>query len=252
MTEFIPTDDQEYVNYPKEHPLKEFTILIVSSLVLLGVLFAAAGPIGEYIALKMSPEKEVEFFSNVKMDSHVKIDSPSLSVIKDFFEFARNKEFPFLKLYEFEKKELNAFAVPGGTILMTTGLLERVKTKAGLAFVLGHEIGHFKHRDHIRGLGRDFAFFILVAFFGLANTEISSTNLISPLIAKAYSRQEETAADDYSLQLMKEFYGSAEGAEEFFKEVLKDGSHLIPAILSTHPHPKDRLERIVAQTRKVQ
>lgn len=244
MTEYIPTDDQEHINYPKEHPLKEFAILIISSLVLIGLLYAVAGPIGEHLALKISPEKEAEYFGKVSLGPEVKTDTSRFLLIEDFFNFARKKDFPFLKLYEWDQKQMNAFAIPGGTILMTSGLLDRIKTKPGLAFVLGHEIGHFKHRDHMRKLGRDLSFFIITAFFGFANSDISSTDLISPLIANAYDRQQEAAADEYSLVLMKEFYGSTKGAEEFFVEILKDKSQLIPAILSTHPHPQERLERI--------
>ncbi|MCA9771470.1 MAG: M48 family metallopeptidase, partial [Myxococcales bacterium] len=50
--------------------------------------------------------------------------------------------------------EPNAMAMPGGRILVTQGLLDRVESENELASVLGHELGHFHGRDHLRGLGR--------------------------------------------------------------------------------------------------
>ena len=48
----------------------------------------------------------------------------------------------------------NAMALPGGLIVVTQGLLDQVESENELAFVLGHELGHFRNRDHLRALGR--------------------------------------------------------------------------------------------------
>ena len=48
----------------------------------------------------------------------------------------------------------NAMALPGGLIIVTQGLLDEVESENELAFVLGHELGHYRNRDHLRALGR--------------------------------------------------------------------------------------------------
>ena len=66
-----------------------------------------------------------------------------------------------------DQSEPNAFAIPGGQIVITRGLLESVSSESELAFVLGHEIGHFKQRDHLRGLGRGIALVIAISALDL-------------------------------------------------------------------------------------
>ena len=63
--------------------------------------------------------------------------------------------------------EPNAFALPGGEIWVTTGLLEQTESENEIAFVLGHEIGHFRSRDHLRSLGRGLLFGLAAAGIGI-------------------------------------------------------------------------------------
>jgi Zn-dependent protease with chaperone function len=49
---------------------------------------------------------------------------------------------------------VNAAALPGGHMLVFSGLLTEMRSENELAFVLAHELGHYAHRDHLRGLGR--------------------------------------------------------------------------------------------------
>src|SRR5688572_21250072 len=49
----------------------------------------------------------------------------------------------------------NAFAVPGGQVFMTRGLLHRLDDEAEFAVVMGHEIGHVEHRHTVQQMGRD-------------------------------------------------------------------------------------------------
>ena len=46
---------------------------------------------------------------------------------------------------------MNAVALPGGNIVVFAGLLKEIKSENELAMILGHELGHFAHRDHLRG-----------------------------------------------------------------------------------------------------
>ena len=49
---------------------------------------------------------------------------------------------------------INALALPGGQVVLFSGLLDKVNSENELAFVLAHEMGHYMHRDHLRGMGK--------------------------------------------------------------------------------------------------
>ena len=58
---------------------------------------------------------------------------------------------------------INAFAFPGGRIVIMSGLLNKMGSENELIFILGHEIGHMKNRDHLRGFGRSLIVVMLSA-----------------------------------------------------------------------------------------
>ncbi|RYZ71841.1 MAG: hypothetical protein EOP05_11645, partial [Proteobacteria bacterium] len=139
----------------------------------------------------------------------------------------------------------NAYALPGGVIHLTSGLFDTLKTKNGAAFVLGHEIGHFINRDHIRGVGRQLIFAVGASLFGFSN--LTSLGAFDSLIARSFDRDQESNADRYAEKLVKQVYGHTWGGEEFFATMAKDESSFTNALSrfsSTHPLSSERLKEI--------
>ncbi|EKD81699.1 MAG: hypothetical protein ACD_39C01681G0006 [uncultured bacterium] len=142
-----------------------------------------------------------------------------------------------------EKNETNALALPGGHIVVYSQLLEKVSSENELAMILAHELGHFAARDHLRGLGRSFLFFI-VANFALGGQSDSVRQFMnsSGILQNNYSRQQEFAADKYALELLVKKYGHAGGATDFFKRLAEEET--LPQLvhyLSTHPASERRV-----------
>jgi len=138
----------------------------------------------------------------------------------------------------------NAFAIPGGVIGVTRGLVEALEdNEIAAAFVIGHELGHFAHRDHLRGLIRELgALAALQIAFGGGGGLVFTVN---DLMQLSYSRRQEEAADAYALRLLHDSYGHADGAERLFELFAKSNS--IPGwahMFSTHPNPAERLHRL--------
>jgi predicted Zn-dependent protease len=131
----------------------------------------------------------------------------------------------------------NAMAVIGGRILVTRGLLADLESENDLAFVLGHELGHFAHRDQVRGLGRKLVGSLLLgAVFGTAYDGDTPGFLdrLEELQSKRAARQQESDADRFALRLLARRYGHADGATTFFARMRKhDGERF--AWFSTHP-----------------
>ncbi|MCI5137077.1 MAG: hypothetical protein D3922_01385 [Candidatus Electrothrix sp. AR1] len=116
-------------------------------------------------------------------------------------------------------KDANAFAFPGGRIIVLEGLLETIRSENGLSFVLAHEMAHFKHRDHLRGMGRGLVFTALSALLTGAGSDI--TQLIAPALGigqARYSQEREALADKLALETLNCFYGHVGGATDFLRQ----------------------------------
>jgi predicted Zn-dependent protease len=145
----------------------------------------------------------------------------------------------------------NAFALPGGWIGVTTGLLDEVGSENELAFVLGHEIGHFRNRDHLKGLGRGLALGIVLSAVGLSGVGVAGdlAGLAGGLAQRSFDREQESEADEFGLAVVAAEYGHVAGAAEFFRRTPDADALLggkLEAYLSTHPISDERIEELAA------
>jgi predicted Zn-dependent protease len=151
---------------------------------------------------------------------------------------------------------VNAFALPGGFIYVTRGLLTHMTSEAELVSVLGHEIGHVTGRHSVEQMSKQqLAQIGLIAGMVLKPElaqygDLAQTGL--GLMFLKYGRDDEREADDLGLRyLNQQGYDPREMAPVF--ETLKRVSEAqgqggrIPGWLSTHPTPENRIQRIQAQ-----
>lgn len=152
---------------------------------------------------------------------------------------------PF-KIFVVEKKETNALALPGGNIVLYSGLLQEIGSENELAMILAHELGHFANRDHLRGLGRSFLFFIVsTAILGGNNSAAQSFMNSSGILTNTYSRVQESNADKFALAILVKKFGHAGGAIDFFKRLAsKETLPELTHYLSTHPASFKRIESL--------
>jgi predicted Zn-dependent protease len=146
---------------------------------------------------------------------------------------------------------VNALAIPGDRIIIYQGLLAEVQSENELMMVLGHELGHFTHRDHLRGLTRQIAVQLALGIlFGDAGAVGAlATNSISTLSTAQFSQGQERQADEVGLTLLQQTYGHAAGATDFFSRLIAQD---IPgmSVLASHPPSKSRvrnIERLIQQ-----
>ncbi|WP_259781498.1 M48 family metallopeptidase [Aestuariispira ectoiniformans] len=143
----------------------------------------------------------------------------------------------------------NAAALPGGVILVHTGMLDLVDTENELLSVIGHEIGHFNGRDHLEGLGRKVVGVALSALF-FQNDAVLTTWIAGwpkMLADLDYSRSQELDADDWGLSIAMAKYGHAGGVPDVFQKLGRGaGDEGLLDYLSTHPHPMERVRRLKA------
>lgn len=147
----------------------------------------------------------------------------------------------------------NAFALPGGYIAITRGLLGRLSNEAELAAVLGHEIAHVTLRHSLQGMQRNA---LLGTTFGLLGELAESAGygaltsplggLVQNLIDKRYSRGQETESDRIGIDYMVRAGYDPRGAiqlQEFFAREVEQGanSDWLKGLFRSHPFSTQRL-----------
>ena len=149
-------------------------------------------------------------------------------------------ELPYnVKVFIMDDSNANAFALPGGTIYVTSGILKQLDSENELAFILGHELGHFKHKDHLRGLGKGLILSMITLLVGADN---SLLNIGLEVGQAKYSQSDELKADKFGLEIMQCAYGSVTDASKFFEKMNKDDGWKY--FLASHPSFSKRVDSI--------
>jgi Zn-dependent protease with chaperone function len=147
-------------------------------------------------------------------------------------------------------RQANAFALPGGLpgghIYVFQGLLDKAETPDELAGVLAHEIAHVAHRDGTRAIlqaaGLSFFFGMLLGdFVGGGAVVIASKTILET----NYSREVETAADAYSIELMRAVAGDPRALAPILQRIAGDSDGWVKILLD-HPETRDRVAVIEA------
>jgi predicted Zn-dependent protease len=145
---------------------------------------------------------------------------------------------------------VNAFAMPGGYIYITRGILAHLNSEAQLAGVLGHEIGHVTHRHSAEQLTRQQVTGIGLGVASLLSPTVSRYGSVAQqalgLMFLKFSRTNETEADELGVDYAtKAGYDPDEIPPTYamLKRVGERGGQRLPAFMSTHPDPGDREAR---------
>lgn len=143
---------------------------------------------------------------------------------------------------------VNAFALPGGIMVFTRGLLDEAGSPEEIAGIAAHELGHLAHDHSTRALYRSFAVALLVGvLFGDLTGGTLAGGLAEWLVNTGYSREVERDADAFALERLKAAGIGTEGLADFFarlEEKHGDESGLLFGLLSTHPATAERLAHI--------
>ena len=163
-----------------------------------------------------------------------------------------------------DSKEVNAFALPGGYIYITRGLMAYLKSEAELAAVLGHEIGHVTARHSVRQYSANQLTSIgaaLGAIFipGMNQASNQLVQLFGTALLRGYGREHELEADrlgaeylarnDYNPEAMLDVIRVLKNQEIFESERARaEGREprIYHGVFSTHPDNDTRLQEVVA------
>lgn len=229
-------------------------VWLILGLIVTGILslYIFRGKIVEHVASLLTPEKEQELASSmlesaiagkkIVRDTAIKnqlalITDPLVNAVDD-------KRFKF-SFTIIEDPTLNAYALPGGAVVIHSGLIEKAHSPEELAGVLAHEISHVTRRHHIRGVIGKMGMFMIVRGFLGDITGVSSelATAGATLGSLKYSRDYEREADNSGWDLLVKAHIDPHGMIDFFETMKKEaGGAEVSYFISTHPGTSERIE----------
>lgn len=247
------------------YPLRVFDVRVLRELALLVVLFAVVGG-GVYATWRFWPNHHGGKAGTSHDDSvllvgaegklrelvrrEVTLDAvrdPAVTDvirrIQDRLQLATGK-LPYpIEIYVIDSPTINAVCLPGGIIIVYSGLIRRLEAPEELAAILAHESAHAIHRDSMHALERELG---IAAIFTLAGgrSDALTVRLLRRLIGSGFSRQQESDADHEAERVL----GVSDIDPGMLAEALRhirqvDGDD--PAVLqylSTHPDIDSRIK----------
>jgi beta-barrel assembly-enhancing protease len=221
----------------------------------------------QHISMSVDQEKALGLQSApemaAKMGGEVDPSDPDASRVKAvgrrIVERSNAGRSPYADSFQYhllrDPETVNAFALPGGQVFITEGLLRRLKTEDQIAGVLGHETGHVVHRHSAEQMAKGQLGALLSAAAGVAvddgsgrgrNAQIVAAT-VNQMIQLRYSRQDESEADRYGVDAIAEAGYDPRAMLEVL-EILKQASSgpRPPEWLSSHPLPETRIAELQA------
>jgi len=138
---------------------------------------------------------------------------------------------------------VNAFALPGGNIVILSGLISFSESPEEVAAVLAHEIGHVEKRHVMKRLIKEFGlqllFGVLTGGDGIILSEVSKT-----ATSTFFDRKQEEEADDFSLELLHRSQLEPKALGTIFRRMKHEhNQHTEFDYFTTHPHMNSRIKK---------
>ena len=199
------------------------------------------------MGVEAAPQFENEFggkVPNEKLQAYVRQIGQSVAAVAERdipYEFALlNSDVP------------NAFALPGGKVYVTAGLMDIMTNERELAAVLGHEVGHVAALHNVKGLQRQLGAEVLAQIaaeiVGGKSGQVAgaATKIVGGMMTLKYSRADEYQADELGIRYLAKAGHSPWGMVELLAALNKlsgSSSGGLPEIFQTHPPSEKRVER---------
>lgn len=243
----------EGINTSKEHPLKEFFILLTGILAVIVVAVVILGFMAEKLAVHIPYSVEKDLLSDNEL--FVDEDNPEIvTYLKDLSDkltaYMDLPEGMEITVHYMNSDIENAFATLGGHIYIYRGLMQLLPNENALSTVVAHEIAHIKHRHPIIAMGRG----VVIGLFLASIAGFSGDHFVGQIVSDAgiitllsFNRDQERDADVTTLTAVAGHYGHIAGSKDLFETLLKlEKKHPLnpPEFFRTHPLSEKRIEHI--------
>jgi predicted Zn-dependent protease len=219
-------------------------LFVLLPVILLVALLLNANAIAGWIVDRIPVEQEMEWgrqaFAGMRGTLKLRETGADVDAVKTIgARLAKGSQYKY-EFYVADDKTLNAFALPGGVIVIHTGLINATKRPEELAGVIAHEIQHVELRHSIRGMVKDLG---LRGVWAVATGDLGSTlvgEAALQLTSLKFSRDDESEADDKGFDSLLAANIDPAGMPAFFKVMSEQAGDAPAAFISTHPLSEDR------------
>jgi beta-barrel assembly-enhancing protease len=230
-------------------------ILGVIALMLLSYFFFIPA-VAELIAKRIPQSYEIALGDKMfeQLNAGFQVDSEQTALANAFFHELNVAETYPVKITVVHSDISNAFAFPGGNIVVYDEMFKIMNTKEEFAALLSHEYSHVAKRHITRSLFRNLGTYLVISLV------ISDVNGIMAVLLQnadnlkslSYSRSLEQEADEEGMLLMQEAGLNTNGMIDLFKHLgdANKESQVIPEFLSTHPMLEARMKNIKRLAKK--
>lgn len=151
-----------------------------------------------------------------------------------------------------DARTINAFALPGGPIFITRGLMNRLSNEAQLAGVLGHEVGHVVGRHSAEKLAKSRLGQTLVGAVGVATSDNgrrggmaqAAAAMVNQMVQLKYGREDELQSDTLGVRFMSDAGYDPRALIDVMEILAKAGAGRGSEFTSSHPDPGNRSQVI--------
>ena len=244
------------------HPLKTKILLIsVGILLTCTIGFATyglprlAGPLADMIPMHWEEGLGDQVISIVTdtlgPEAHYCTNPKGIAALRKLtYRLEKSIETPYsLKVRVLKSETVNAFAAPGGNVVLLSGLITKADTPEEVAGVLAHEIGHVIQRHPTKALIHAHGWSILISAltgFSGATGDLAS-GIALQLATSSYSRKNEADADSLATSILTKAGIDNAGFVTFFEKLKSEGMKKNTGIFryfASHPTLQDRIDAI--------
>ncbi len=166
-----------------------------------------------------------------------------------------------MRVYVVEQPQFNAMMAPNGMLILWTGALLRVRNEAELAFVIGHEVGHYRAQHVLKEWRRSKNVSAWTSAFEVASSGVGAPiagsvgTLAGTAALSSFSREQEGEADKLGFSEMVARGYDPQAAVDLWARILREDetkTYGKPSrIFSTHPATRERLDDMRAEVAAV-
>ena len=225
--------------------------LFLIPVLLLGLLFLKHDAVADWLIQHIPTQQEARIGDMVLAQSRLSMQliesGPSVEALARIGDKLTTNSPHRYRWFVANQKEINAFAAPGGVVVVNSGLLYAITSPEELAGVLAHEIAHAELRHSLKGIVKSLG---LRALASLILGDYGGTALsegMKKLAELGFSREAEREADREGLRRLVAAGIDPEGMVRFFEILEKEKQLAPPEFLSTHPDNSDRIAALKSE-----
>ena len=192
--------------------------------------------LGEIIMEELTDRADFSVVKEPAFDSAMHLITGRLLKSMDLTEYDYN-------ILVVHNNQINAITLPGGNIIVFSGLIKFTSQPEELAAILAHEIGHVEHRHIVDKLLREFGLIILTSILG-GGDAVLINELGKTIISSTFGRKQESEADQYALQLLEKAQISPRAIASLFRKMNRENLDYNEnlELIKSHPHNNARIK----------